>query len=198
MIGQGKHNVFLICSQENTFILKKKSSRNIGPDVYECCKDRKWFSKLVYEGNPLNVSVFTLGPCCSNDTCRVVHQWTRCREATDCKFDGRCDGRTWTCAPSVSRPDNTTCASGTMVCSNGYCNGSICLLYGFKGCMCENKVDQCKVCCMNGGKCMVATNISSVCEVICFHIDIVVNLCFVICLFYNWFYCHLCLTHKNY
>jgi len=102
------------------------------------------------------------GPCCSNETCRVYPQWTRCREATDCKFDGRCDGRTWTCAPSQSRPDNTTCASHTMVCSKGYCNGSICLLYGFKGCMCENRADQCKVCCMNEGKCTVATNISSI------------------------------------
>ena len=92
----------------------------------------------------------------------MYRQWTRCREATDCKFQGQCDGRTWTCDPSVSRPDNTTCAAGTMVCSKGFCNGSICLLHGYKGCMCEEKIDQCKVCCMNRGKCMIATNISGV------------------------------------
>lgn len=102
------------------------------------------------------------GVCCSNETCRVFLKNTRCREATDCKLSGQCDGRGWVCPPSEIKVDNTTCSGQRMVCSKGYCNGSICQLYGLEGCMCETTDHQCSVCCMNLGKCMLASNISKI------------------------------------
>ena len=93
------------------------------------------------------------GPCCLNDTCTIAREFLKCFDGTECQTSLECDGLHYTCPVRRFKANLTLCDKDRGVCINGYCQGSICSRYGYEGCQCNNKVDQCKVCCQYQGQC---------------------------------------------
>ncbi|XP_037545596.1 disintegrin and metalloproteinase domain-containing protein 10 [Nematolebias whitei] len=94
------------------------------------------------------------GPCCQPN-CEFKVTADQCRAASECAEQGWCNGVTALCPTSTPKKNYTTCNSGTQVCINGVCSGSICAKYNLEVCTCASQdskdeaAELCHVCCMD-------------------------------------------------
>lgn len=119
---------------------------------------KKYFSHKIHVYNN-NI----LGPCCLNETCTLAREFLKCFDGTDCQESLVCDGLKYTCPEPKFKRNLTLCDKDRSVCINGYCQGSLCLKYGYEGCLCEGSEDKCKVCCQYEGSCKSSYEIPGVC-----------------------------------
>ena len=103
-----------------------------------------------------------LGPCCLNATCTLAREFLKCYDGTECRESLVCDGLHYTCPLQKNKANLTLCDKDRSVCINGFCQGSLCLKYGYEGCLCEETSDKCKVCCQYQGKCTSSFRIPEV------------------------------------
>ncbi|XP_060552175.1 disintegrin and metalloproteinase domain-containing protein 10-like [Ruditapes philippinarum] len=123
------------------------------------------------------------GICC-DASCQYKNDSVACRPESDCLDEAICTypfiavcalkitkapllnmlltGTSAGCPASSHKPNATTCdnSDDLLVCYNGECTGSICLVYGRESCQCSpdspsNWKDEklCQVCCMDGNTC---------------------------------------------
>ncbi|KAI5626321.1 disintegrin and metalloproteinase domain-containing protein 10 isoform X1 [Silurus asotus] len=91
------------------------------------------------------------GPCCTAQ-CEFKGHNEKCRDESDCAFQGMCSGNTAQCPTSTPKENLTLCNNNLQVCIQGACTGSICERYGLELCTCESKdgkdeTELCHVCC---------------------------------------------------
>lgn len=81
----------------------------------------------------------TQGHCCSK-SCAFEPTDVICMQSNECSFDVKCSGSSASC-PTANKeffkPNLTSCNSGTQVCLNGLCSGSICEKYNMSQCFLE-------------------------------------------------------------
>nr|XP_005998791.1 PREDICTED: disintegrin and metalloproteinase domain-containing protein 10 [Latimeria chalumnae] len=92
------------------------------------------------------------GPCCTPQ-CTYKPSKEKCRDDSDCAYEGKCDGKTAMCPTSKPKTNFTACNRNTQVCINGQCAGSICEKYQLEECTCASSDENddkelCHVCCM--------------------------------------------------
>uniref|UniRef100_A0AAY4DMV3 Disintegrin and metalloproteinase domain-containing protein 10 n=1 Tax=Denticeps clupeoides TaxID=299321 RepID=A0AAY4DMV3_9TELE len=171
------NNKFSICSIRNiSLVLEKK--RNIcfvesgqpicGNGLVEAgeqcdcgysdqCKDDCCYNANQPEGKkctlkpPAKCSP-SQGPCCTSQ-CTFKSSSEKCRDDSECAYEGKCNGLTAQCPTSEPKANFTSCHSDTQVCLNGVCTGSICAKYGLDVCTCastdakDESAELCHVCC---------------------------------------------------
>jgi disintegrin and metalloproteinase domain-containing protein 10 len=79
------------------------------------------------------------GPCCDN-SCTFATATTICMQSNECLNNVFCSGINATCPrtnPVYFKPEKTECNSGTQVCRNGVCSGSICEKFEMQQCFLE-------------------------------------------------------------
>ncbi|XP_031413734.1 disintegrin and metalloproteinase domain-containing protein 10 [Clupea harengus] len=176
------NNKFSICSIRNiTSVLEKKRGScfvesgqpicgngmvEVGEQC-DCgysdqCKDECCFDANQPEANKckLRPGAFcspSQGPCCTPQ-CGFMGGSAKCRNDSECAFQGNCNGMTAQCPSSKPKENYTICHSETQVCLSGVCSGSICSKYGLDVCTCASKegkdemAELCHVCCMDKNK----------------------------------------------
>ncbi|KAK3528175.1 hypothetical protein QTP86_023899, partial [Hemibagrus guttatus] len=121
------------------------------------CKDTCCFSANEPDGKKCTLKPGakcspSQGPCCTAK-CEFKGRDEKCRNESDCSFQGNCSGVTAQCPVSKPKNNLTACNGDTQVCINGACTGSICERFGLEVCTCasEDGTDEtelCHVCCM--------------------------------------------------
>lgn len=122
------------------------------------CTDTCCYSANAEEGQrcklrPGKLCSPSQGPCCT-EQCTFMDSSATCRPDSECALEGMCNGATAQCPESAPKADYSTCNSGTQVCINGACSGSICRRYQLQMCTCAIKdrkdeaAELCHVCCM--------------------------------------------------
>ena len=124
-----------------------------GSDVKYCLKFDKCCSLPINGVGSCKINVANDYVCsarknaCCKD-CQVLRQPLLCREGDECIEDSYCDTFSYECPASIPRTDGTSCASGSRVCKNGRCIGSICRLNGWYDCYCNSSyASMCLRCC---------------------------------------------------
>eukprot|EP00118_Oscarella_pearsei_P025240 m.307810 g.307810 ORF g.307810 m.307810 type:complete len:726 (+) comp42855_c0_seq1:27-2204(+) len=90
------------------------------------------------------------GPCCDPISCQYYNasNMIQCAEASDCHASQNCTGGSQDCPTPTPRENGTECNSGSNVCANGVCTGSICSLMNLPECECVvTEEEYCHVCC---------------------------------------------------
>lgn len=143
LCGNGAHEEGEICDCGTVETCKESCCTPYGSKTGQPCTLRS----EAYECSP------SRGPCCLNETCTLAREFLKCFDGTDCQESLVCDGLKYTCPEPKFKRNLTLCDKDRSVCINGYCQGSLCLKYGYEGCLCEGSEDKCKVCCQYEGSC---------------------------------------------
>ncbi|EDV28522.1 uncharacterized protein TRIADDRAFT_19354 [Trichoplax adhaerens] len=105
------------------------------------------------------------GICCNPTNCRYYESSDNqlCTVSTECSQNAYCNGSRYQdkCPTPASKPDGTSCRKGSNVCSNGDCDGSICLAADLASCACTTQADYCNTCCKSGNTCVSSKTISA-------------------------------------
>ena len=105
------------------------------------------------------------GSCCQY-SCQFYPSGHECRQESECKTSITCSGSSATCPeddPSTFKADKTICGNGTLLCSNGLCELSICDLYSLLPCQLkQNENEFCMIACQQtDGSCVPFHQIDS-------------------------------------
>eukprot|EP00111_Clytia_hemisphaerica_P009754 TCONS_00028602-protein len=142
--GNGAHEEGEICDCGTVSTCVEQCCTPLGSKTGTPCT----LQNEAYECSP------SRGPCCLNETCTLAREHLKCFDGTECQESLQCDGLRYNCPARKFKPNNTLCDKDRSVCINGYCQGSLCLKYGYEGCPCKDSEDKCKVCCMKGDECV--------------------------------------------
>lgn len=149
--GNGAHEEGEICDCGTVSTCVEQCCTPLGSKTGTPCT----LQNDAYECSP------SRGPCCLNDTCTLAREHLKCFDGTECQESLQCNGLHFTCPERKPKKNNTLCDKDRSVCINGYCQGSLCLKYGYEGCPCKNPEDKCKVCCLiEGDQCVPSHEIT--------------------------------------
>ncbi|XP_058637986.1 disintegrin and metalloproteinase domain-containing protein 10 isoform X2 [Onychostoma macrolepis] len=131
----------------------------------QCCYDANAPEALKCKLKPNVRCSPSQGPCCTSE-CTFKFSSVKCRDESECAFQGMCNGNSAQCPTSTPKENFTSCHTNTQVCLSGVCSGSICQKYNLDVCTCateEGKDDTelCHVCCMVKGQPNTCSSTSS-------------------------------------
>ena len=104
-----------------------------------CCYDADANAQLKCHLKPNAKCSPSQGPCC-NSSCEFAKSGTVCMKNDECLNNVTCTGDKAFCprnSSSFFKPNLTICNSGTQVCNNGICSGSICERFEMVQCYLE-------------------------------------------------------------
>lgn len=91
------------------------------------------------------------GFCCNVQTCLPHSNASKvnCSSPVECAEGSVCNDQHHTCPKPVFKQNNTRCNTGSNVCINGECSGSLCSIIGKVDCQCSEESYKCSVCCQD-------------------------------------------------
>ncbi|XP_039175244.1 disintegrin and metalloproteinase domain-containing protein 10-like isoform X3 [Crotalus tigris] len=102
------------------------------------------------------------GLCCERN-CVLKPLGQRCQEESECALGSLCTGSSPACPELLPKANFTPCGLGLRLCSNGLCEGSLCIQHGLEECQCVSSPlrGRCGLCCQLPGQAATCVSTSS-------------------------------------